>query len=192
MSLRNLNIDSSWALFLDRDGVINCRLPGDYIKTPAQLVLLPGVAEAIARMSNIFARIVVVSNQQGIGKGLMTDADLEQIHDKLLHDIEMAGGRIDAIFYSPHLESQGHFMRKPNVGMGLAARRKFPEILFKRSIMVGDSLSDMLFGKRLGMKTVLVGEDHAIARTNPELVDYYFKDLPSFTDEVIILTQSLR
>ncbi len=190
MSLRSLNIDSSWALFLDRDGVINHRFPGDYVKTQAELRLLPGVAEAIARMNSIFGRIIIVSNQQGIGKGMMTEADLEKIHGKLMHEITMAGGRVDAIFYSPHLESQRHFMRKPNVGMGLAARRKFPEIHFKRSVMVGDSLSDMLFGKRLGMKTVLVGEDNAIAITKSAQVDYFFKNLASFADEIIAFSSS--
>ncbi|MDP2424256.1 MAG: HAD-IIIA family hydrolase [Bacteroidales bacterium] len=184
MSLRDLHIDGSWALFLDRDGVINRRLPGDYVKTPNELDLLPGVAHAISKLGSIFGKIIVVSNQQGIGKSLMTDADLALVHKKMLHEITLAGGRIDAIFYSPHLENQGHIMRKPNVGMGLAARKKFPGIRFKQSIMVGDSQGDMLFGKRLGMKTVLVGENPVIARHLADMVDFYFTDLAAFADEI--------
>lgn len=180
MSLRNLYIDKSWALFLDRDGVINERLPGDYVKSPESLVLIPGVPEAINMLSDVFGRIVVVSNQQGIGKGLMTEEELMLVNRKMRSLIESSGGRIDAVFYAPMLKTERHIMRKPRIGMGLAARKKFPEIRFRQSIMAGDAISDMQFGKCLGMKTILIGESVEIARRFPRLVDYYFPSLHDF------------
>lgn len=177
MSLKNLHIDASWTLFLDRDGVINRRLTDDYVKTPEEFEMLPGVAEAIHVCSQIFSRIIVVSNQQGIGKGVMTNDDLALVNQKMLSLVEKAGGRLDAVFYAPMLKREHHIMRKPRIGMGLAARRKFPEIRFRHSIMAGDSASDMQFGKCLGMKTVLIGESSEIARRLPRLVDFYFPSL---------------
>jgi len=185
MSLRNLQIDKSWTLFLDRDGVINRRLPGDYVTKPEEFEMLPAVPEAIKILSEIFGRLVVVSNQQGVGKGLMTAADLDRVTKKMLQMIEQAGGRFDAVLYAPMLARERHILRKPRIGMGLAARKKFPEIVFRRSIMAGDSLSDMQFGKCLGMKTILINESNQIARKIPRLVDYYFTDLYSFAEKLI-------
>ena len=179
MSLAGLHINNQWTLFLDRDGVINRRLPGDYVKTPEEFELLPGVPEAISIFSGIFDRIVVVSNQQGIGKGIMTEDDLNKVTIKMKTLIEEAGGRFDAIFYAPMLKHERHIMRKPRIGMGLAARKQFPEIRFNQSIMAGDSLSDMQFGKCLGMKTVLIGDASHLARKFPRLVDYLYADLIS-------------
>ncbi len=177
MSLKNLHIDRTWTLFLDRDGVINRKLPGDYVKTPEEFELLPGVAEAIRIFGEYFGRIVVVSNQQGIGKGLMTSEHLSKVDSYMHHLIKDAGGRLDESFYAPMLEKEQHIMRKPGIGMGLAARKIFPEIRFKKSIMAGDSLSDMQFGKCLGMKTVLINESDQLAKEYSRLVDFHFTDL---------------
>lgn len=181
MSLKNLHIDASWTLFLDRDGVINRRLTNDYVKSPDEFELIPGVAKALKDLSKRFGRIIVASNQQGIGKGLMTETDLEKVHEKMLSLISNAGGRIDAVFFASSLAHEQSIMRKPNIGMGLAARKKFPEIHFKHSIMAGDSIGDVQFGKRLGMKTVLIGDAISIAKMHPKLVDYHFPDLYSFS-----------
>jgi histidinol-phosphate phosphatase family protein len=124
----------------------------------------------------------VVTNQQGIGRGLMTEAQLSEVHRKMLSEIESAGGRIDAIYFSPDLKNTRSFTRKPAVGMGLAARRDFPEINLQRSIMVGDSKSDLLFGKRLGMITVLIYNTKQIIFDCGELADFSFPDLIHFTD----------
>lgn len=184
MSLRDLSINKSWSLFLDRDGVINRRLPGAYVKTPEEFEIIAGVPEALRIMSEIFGRIIVVSNQQGIGKGLMTFEDLDKVHSKMYSLIEAAGGRLDAVFVAPMLKSDKHIMRKPKVGMGLAAHKQFPEISFKKSLMAGDSLSDMQFGKCLGMKTVLIGNAIEIARKFPRLVDFHFEDLLCLAKEI--------
>jgi D-glycero-D-manno-heptose 1,7-bisphosphate phosphatase len=182
MNLENLRIDRTWTLFLDRDGVINRRLIGGYIQHWDQFDFLPGVPEAIRKFSAIFGRIIVVSNQQGVGKGLMTGADVDAIHKQMQTELEKHGGRIDAVFFSPHLHADGSLQRKPNVGMALQARRLFPGIRFRRSIMAGDSVSDMVFGKRLGMTTVLVGGDITLARNNPGRVDFIFADLITFAN----------
>ncbi len=179
MNSANLHIDRSWTLFLDRDGVINRRITGGYVKTPEEFELLPGVGGAIAELGQLFGRIVVVSNQQGIGRGLMTEADLARVHRKMTQEVESLGGRIDAIFYSPHLEADRSFMRKPGVGMGLAARRRFPEIRFRRCLMAGDTLSDMIFGRRLGMVTTLITQTPETARRHAARVDLWFPCLPA-------------
>ena len=170
-------IDKKWALFLDRDGVINVRLPGDYVKRPEQFVLLPNVKEAMQLLRQKFGHVFLVTNQQGIGKGLMSEADLAAIHDGFCRQVEAVGGRIDRIYHCPALKSDHSFMRKPSIGMALQARRDFPDVVLRRSVMVGDTESDMLFGRRAGMKTVLVGDEPQIAHTVPHLVDYCYPTL---------------
>ena len=179
----NLTIDKSWTLFLDRDGVINERLPDDYVKSWEQFHFIEGTLEAINTFSQLFGRIVVVSNQQGVGKGLMPASGLELIHKQMQQAVAEAGGKIDKVYYSPYLEAEKHITRKPAIGMGLKARQDFKEISFKKSIMAGDSFSDMLFGKRLGMNTVLIGE-RTLAREHPNLVDLVYPDLITFARSI--------
>ena len=167
------------ALFLDRDGVINVLRRNDYVKCPDEMVLLPGVAEAMMQLRSTFERIFIVTNQQGIGKGLMTEADLEAVHAKMTAAMP---GCIDRIYYCPELESAHSFRRKPNIGMALQARREYPEVRLKDSIMVGDSMTDMLFGRRAGMTTVLVGDNSDVWQTRPHLVDLRYPTLSAFAN----------
>jgi len=169
-----------WTLFIDRDGVINERIPDDYVKQPHEFQFIPGVLDAFVTLAAIFKPIIVVTNQQGIGRGLMTTTHLNAIHDKMLKDIIANGGRIDAVFFSPDLKNTRSFTRKPSVGMGLKARKQFPSISFKKSLMVGDSYSDILFGHRLGMVTVLIGNDKDVTLKCSGILDYSFPDLISF------------
>ncbi len=159
MNLKNLNIDKSWTLFLDRDGVINRKLENDYVKHWVQFEFLENVLIALKTFNSFFGRIVVVTNQQGIGKGYYKTEDLELIHKNMLYELTYAGGRIDKVYFSPHLDSAKHPTRKPGTGMGLMAKQDFPEIDFTKSIIVGDSLSDMEFGRALGMKTIFISEE---------------------------------
>lgn len=179
MNFSNLRIDKTWSLFLDRDGVINKRLPGAYVKELSQFEFIDGVPEAIQLLSSVFGDVVVVTNQQGIGKGLMTEEELAAIHAYMLHEVQKAGGRIDKVYHSPHLESKRHYTRKPAIGMGLKAKKDFQGIKFTKSVMVGDSLSDMIFGKRLKMRTVFIG-DIVNARRHPEWIDFIYPDLITF------------
>ena len=160
-------IDKSWTLFLDRDGVINVRLMNDYVKRITEFNFIPGALEAICSFSKYFGRIVVVTNQQGIGKGLMTEKQLAEIHAFMKSQVEEAGGKIDAIYHAPQLALKNSIMRKPNIGMALKAQVDFPEIQFDKSVMVGDTESDMQFAKSANMLPVFIDE-------------YSDKDYPEF------------
>ncbi len=151
-----IKIDNSWTLFLDRDGVINERIPKGYVMEPEQLILEVAVADAIAEFNELFARVVVVTNQQGIGKGLMTSSQLDAVHERLKAELALSGGHVDAIYHCPDQANTGSKCRKPEAGMAEQAKAEFPEIDFSKSIMIGDTITDLQFGKRLGMKTIFV------------------------------------
>jgi histidinol-phosphate phosphatase family protein len=173
-----------WTLFLDRDGVINERIPDDYVKTTEGFIFTYQAREALAILSQLFNKIIVVTNQQGIGRGLMTHDQLHIIHDYMKNEVCNAGGRIDAIYFSPDLKDTGSFTRKPAIGMGLEAKKDFPGINFEKSIMVGDTYSDMLFGERLGMCNVLITNDSDIIAECGKLPGQHFPDLFTFASFV--------
>jgi histidinol-phosphate phosphatase family protein len=158
MNLKDLDIDPSWTLFLDRDGVVNKKLDNDYVKHWIEFEFLPESLQALKMLNKVFGKIIIVTNQQGIGKKLYRTEDLELIHRNMLYEVKYHGGRIDKVYFSPYLQSENHPTRKPGIGMALQAKAEFPEIDFAKSIMVGDSVSDMKFGKTAGMYTVFVGD----------------------------------
>jgi histidinol phosphatase-like enzyme len=98
----------------------------------------------------------------------------------MAEDILKSGGKIDRTYFSPSLEAEHSILRKPNIGMALLARKEFPGISFKKSVMVGDSISDMVFGKRLKMKTVLLSSDLPMIRKGFRVIDHVYPDLLSF------------
>lgn len=156
MLIESWNIDRTWTLFLDRDGVINKRIMGGYVTSPAEFEFLPDVLPAIATFSRQFNRIFVVTNQQGVGKGLMSERNLLEIHAYMMDEIYMAGGKIDKCFFAPNLKGDPEDLRKPGPAMAEMAKFEFPEIEFEKSIMIGDTDSDIAFGKNLGMRTVRI------------------------------------
>jgi histidinol-phosphate phosphatase family protein len=156
MPFEKFHIDSTWTLFLDRDGVVNQLLPNDYVKGLHEFEFNPGALEAIRLLSQKFGHIFIVTNQQGIGKGLMTEKDLDVIHRHMLENIESSGGKIDAVYFAPGLRTPDNLLRKPNTGMALKAKTDFPHIDFNKSIMVGDSEGDMEFADNAGMKKVFI------------------------------------
>ena len=175
-----MKFDNTWTLVLDRDGVINEREVNDYVKKVDDFSFIPGSIKAIEKLSGIFGRIVVVTNQAGIGKGVMTEKQLNDIHRHLLKTIDLLDGRIDKIYHCPDKPDSNSPNRKPETGMALQAQVDFPEIDFSRSVIVGDSLSDMEFGARLGMVKVFIGgkgEDPSVWQ--PE---YQFETLKEFAD----------
>jgi D-glycero-alpha-D-manno-heptose 1-phosphate guanylyltransferase len=177
---RTLGIfDKSWTLLLDRDGVINHEKHLDYIHHWDEFEFYDGVKQAIKIFAGVFGRIVVVTNQKGIGKGLTKPSDLATIHRNMVHAIEAVGGRIDKVYFCPDLNEDSP-NRKPNPGMGLQAKTDFPEIDFKRSIMVGNTLSDMLFGRALGAKTVFLPTTRPEVDTNDPLIDAVYPSLIAF------------
>ena len=168
-------------LFLDRDGVINRRTPGEYVKHPDEFIPEAGMPEALRLLAAYFDRIVVVTNQSGIGKGLMNEGDLARVHEKMLDMVQPAGGRIDRIYYCPHRPDAGCKCRKPATGMALQAKADFPDIDFSRAWIVGDSVADMALGLALGMKTVLItGKEEEAARLAEMDIDYRFPSLLAF------------
>lgn len=184
MSLKNLGIDESWSLFLDRDGVINKKLPEDYVKNWNEFTFLDKVPETISSLTKVFGKIFIVTNQQGIGKGIMTERDLDQIHDRMMEEIRYAGGKINKIYYSPYRVEEKSVFRKPNVGMARKAKIDFPEIDFDKSIMAGDSITDMEFGKNAGMITVFISEDKETRSQHRDLIDYFYPDLQTLTKDI--------
>ena len=160
-------------LFLDRDGVINVKIENKYIVNFSDFEFLPGVLLAIKTLSSIFNRIIIITNQQGIGKKIMTDQDLFFLHKKMLFEIEKYGGKIDGIYYCPHLASLNCECRKPKSGMILKAIADFPDIDRKFSYLIGDSESDIEAGKKEGLKTVKVNNEYTLSNwSNEFLVDY--------------------
>ncbi len=178
MNLSHYLIDKSWTLFLDRDGVINHRIVDDYVKIPAEFKFLPNAQNAIKICKKFFGKIFIVTNQQGIGKGLMTVGQLEKVHAKMLNKISKAGGRIDQIYFCPELADSNHPDRKPEIGMAIKAQNEFPEIDFSKSIMIGDSRSDMEFGRNAGMKTVFISKNKPMF--DDKLVDHTYESLMKF------------
>ncbi len=150
------NADKSWSLFLDRDGVINVRKMNGYILSVDEFQFLPNVSDSIAYFSTVFQYVFVVTNQQGISKGLMTERNLFDIHDYMCNQIIEKGGKISSCYFAPEFKTEVNSLRKPNPGMALQAKSDFPSVDFEKSIMVGDTDSDIKFGKNLGMKTVRV------------------------------------
>lgn len=154
-------VNKNWTLFLDRDGVINHEKKADYILNWNEFKFYDGVLEALAILNYQFKTIVMVTNQKGVGRKLMSVDDLHFIHKKMMEEINKHGGRIDKIYFCTDLEETSP-NRKPNAGMAFMAKTDFPSINFKESIIVGNKLSDMNFGRNAGMNTVFV------ATTNPE------------------------
>ena len=138
-------------LLLDRDGTINVHIIGDYVRTVEQFRFLPGVLEEFPRWAAHFHRIIVVTNQRGVGKGLMTDDDLASIHRYMLQAVRDAGGRIDAILTCTAI-SDDDPRRKPNIGMYQEARMLFPDM--GKAVMMGDGDCDREFALRAGIDFV--------------------------------------
>lgn len=169
-------IDKSWTLFLDRDGVINEELNGSYVTHWDEFRFCEGALEALRSVQDLFGAIVVVTNQRGVGRGIMTLDALKDISQKMTSAVTAAGGRIDKIYAATAVSDDDH-NRKPNTGMALQAREDFPDIDFRKSVMVGNSISDMEFGKRLAMHTVFLTTKHEPFPLPHDLIDEQFDSL---------------
>lgn len=172
-------IDNSWTLFLDRDGVINHEKEKDYIHTWDEFRFYEGVKEAMAVFAKRFRHIIVITNQRGIGKGVTRMEDVERIHKNMKVEIEKAGGRIDAVYFSPDVEDTSPD-RKPNNGMGLRAMKDFPDIDNAKAIMIGNTLSDMQFGRNMGIKTIFLPTTRPEVDLDDERIDAVYDSLYSF------------
>jgi len=147
------------AVFLDRDGVINRKPPeGNYVTRWEEFQFLPGVAKGISLLTQAGWSIFVISNQRCVALGLVTIAELEAIHRRMLDDLAAAGAELDGVYYCPHEKAPPCVCRKPSPGMILRAAEEH-QIDLASSWLIGDSESDVEAGKRAGCKTVLIVED---------------------------------
>jgi histidinol-phosphate phosphatase family protein len=172
-------INSEWTLFLDRDGVINHEKKDDYIRHWSEFEFYAESLLALPLLAQKFNRIIITTNQKGIGKALMTDADLANIHFNMTNKILEIGGRIDAIYYCSDLDNQSP-NRKPQPGMAFQAKASFPSIDLSKSIMVGNRMSDMEFGRNAGMHTIYLATTHPEAPFPNTKIDDRFDHLFQF------------
>ncbi len=176
-------IDTSFTLFIDRDGVLNQEKFEDYVLNWKEFQFYDTTIEALAILSPLFNKIILVTNQKGVGKGVMSVADLETIHFNMLQAINKGGGRIDQIFYCPDLDNDS-YNRKPNPGMAFQATEKYPEIDLSKSIMIGNRISDMGFGRNAGMHTVFLSTTHPEIDFPHPLIDLRFENLLDFANQL--------
>lgn len=155
MKISEVDINGFDTLLLDRDGTINVHIIGDYVRCWNDFEFIPGVLEVMPVFANHFKHIFVVTNQRGIGKGIYTEDTLHVIHDKMIHEIEEAGGRIDGIYYCVSL-TEKDVRRKPGKGMFDDILRDYPDVNPQTTLMIGDGDVDMLFAKNCGIKGVKV------------------------------------
>ncbi len=181
--LNKLHIQQDWTLFLDRDGVINHEKKEDYIRNWTEFEFYKESLLALPILAQKFNKIIITTNQKGIGKGLMSVDDLTLIHQNMTNKIVELGGRIDAIYYCPDLDNAS-INRKPQPGMAYQAKTTFPEIDFKRSIMVGNRMSDMEFGRNAGMQTVYLATTHPEAPFPDTKIDYRYDNLFQFAQSI--------
>lgn len=158
MDWKNI-INNDWTLFLDRDGVINDRIIDGYVTNINEFRFLPGVLDAFRIFDKKFGKIIVVTNQQGVGKGIMKNEDVENVHNFMIQQITSNEGRIDKVYFCPQLKSVVDNYRKPSPKMAFFAKNDFPQIDFDKSIMIGDMSSDIEFGKNSGMRTIFIGDN---------------------------------
>lgn len=143
------------AVFLDRDGVINENLDGDYVKSWDEFVFLPGALAAIRRLVDHGTLVIVISNQAGVGKGLMAPDVVEEVHQRMVAESRSETGQIAAVYWCPHTSEDRCDCRKPNPGLLLQAARDWGLDL-EQCYLVGDALTDIEAGQSVGCITILV------------------------------------
>jgi histidinol-phosphate phosphatase family protein len=147
------------AVILDRDGVLNVRPPrAEYVTRPEEFRWLPGAMESLRRFREAGWRVIVVSNQAGIARGALTEADLKAVNDRMCAEAEAAGGKIEKIYHCPHGWDEGCSCRKPRPGMLLSAQRDF-HLDLTRTTFIGDDERDREAAEACGCGSALVGDD---------------------------------
>lgn len=172
-------MDKSWTLLMDRDGVFNHDKVGSYVFHPDEFVFYDGALEATRIITEKFGRIIVTTNQRGVGRGLMTLEELKVVNDKLQRVVAENQGRIDHV-YSATALSDLDPIRKPNPGMAFLAKRDYPDIDLSRTVMIGNNPSDMQFGRHAGLYTVYLTTTNPPYELPHEDVDWQFESLAAF------------
>lgn len=157
--------------FLDRDGVINVKMPeGCYVTQWNQFEFLAGAIAGIKLLNDCGYKVIVVTNQRGIARKIMTEVDLEQIHHKMIESIEKSGGKIEAIYYCPHDVGQCN-CRKPDIGLFLQVEAVYRVDMID-SFMIGDSLSDIEAGKKYGIQSYLLKDKDNLESCVRKILDF--------------------
>ncbi len=143
-------------VFLDRDGVISKYYPGDWSKKWEEFSFLPKAKESLKRLTKANYRIVVISNQAGVSKGLFSLKNLRYITKRMKEEVKKSGGKIKKVYYCPHQDEDNCSCRKPKVGLFRKAEKDLGGFNFEKTFFVGDSEVDILAGKNIGTKTILV------------------------------------
>ena len=180
----------SKAAFIDRDGVINEDL--GYVHRIADFNILPGVEDGLARLAAVGYRIVVVSNQAGIGRGMYKEADFERLTQHMKESLLHSGVVIDSVYHCPHhpLYARGALKmecdcRKPRPGMLLRAARDL-DLDMSRSVLVGDKRSDIEAGRAAGLlANILVASGHAFLEQDEDIADYVCADLDAASKWIV-------
>lgn len=173
--------ESRPCIFLDRDDTIIYDVP--YLSDPERVVLTPGAAETLAALKKAGFLLLLITNQSGIGRGILTLEQLRAVNARLQEKLSAAEGAVDGVFFCPHRPDEGCSCRKPLTGMLEQACREF-DIDLTRSAMVGDSSADIEMGKAFGIKTVQLrlpekdkkdaGADMAVEKL-PDALDFLMK-----------------
>ena len=154
------------AIFIDRDGVINCRRPGDYVLDWSQFVFMPGIREALKQLSTFGLPMIIISNQAAVGKGLLDPAGLEAITARMNEALLADGTSLAAAYYCTHRIEDRCPCRKPKPALLLSAAADF-NIDLSRSIFIGDSDTDVQAARAAGCASVLYGSDVTLHPTSP-------------------------
>ncbi len=179
-------IFTSRVVFLDRDGVI-CRDRDDYVKSWHEFVWIPGAREALKRLNDNHYMTIVVTNQAGVARGITSQQAVEDIHKRMVREISQAGGKIERVYYCPHKSEDKCDCRKPKAGLLLKAARDFA-FNPKKSYLVGDKISDIEAGHRLGCTTIMIknGENRDNT-TGRNRADYTVSNLTEAVDLILQL-----
>ena len=175
------------AVFLDRDGtLIEDR---DYLSRPEDMVIFPGVPDALRRLSKAGFKLIIVTNQSGVGRGYFTLADVENVHQHLIAELELKGVRFEKIYVAPEAPDQASRGRKPSPQFLFDARQEFGLDL-QQSYMIGDKLIDLACGWNAGVKrSILVRTGYGArveAQKTPELArEIVVDDIPAMADFIL-------
>jgi D-glycero-D-manno-heptose 1,7-bisphosphate phosphatase len=176
-------------IFLDRDGVLNPHIPGGYLKSARDVALLPGVARSVRRLNDAGLPVAIISNQQGVGKGVMTAQDLSDIEARMAQLLtEQAGAQLTRCYYCTDLADTHSSRRKPKPGMLLEAAHELG-LTLANTIFAGDSPTDIEAGQAAGVGAAVLLLSGGIAAYEPGDItpapDYVFSNLPALTDWVL-------
>jgi histidinol-phosphate phosphatase family protein len=168
------------AIFLDRDGVI-IENRANYVRSWADVEFIPGALSALAKLKDSSYKIVIITNQAGIGHGIISRAAVEEINERLKHVIQSMNGRIEKIYLCPHKPADGCNCRKPKPGMILDAAQDF-NIDLKHSILIGDNLSDIQAGYAAGVGQAVLVRTGLGVESAPKLQTAGLTDVQIYND----------